>query len=78
MLTSVYRAVNGYTGNGNANGWTYLDPTTEDGMTEIWDNGINAAGVVKIPVCDMSTAYNNWVTCNIDADNYPCQPLTSD
>lgn len=75
-LTCRRRAVNGYTNNGNANGWSYLDPTNSDDMELIWNDGINAAGVVKIPVCSMSTAYNNWVTCDVDADNYPCQPLT--
>lgn len=45
-------------------------------MDLIWSDGINAAGVVKIPVCDMSTAFVNWISCDVDADNYPCQSLT--
>lgn len=67
------RAINGYTGNNNANGWTYLDPTSSSDMEKIWDSGINAGGVVNIPVCSMSTAYTNWVECSTDADSYPCQ-----
>lgn len=42
-------------------------------MQAIWDYGIEAGGVVNLPVCDMATAFNNWVDCDVDADNYPCQ-----
>ncbi|OTA98047.1 carbohydrate esterase family 3 protein [Hypoxylon sp. CI-4A] len=66
-------AINGYTNNNNANGWSHADPSNSDDMTRIWTDGINAAGVNTIPVCDLATAMNNWITCDIDADNYPCQ-----
>ncbi|KAH8645403.1 hypothetical protein BX600DRAFT_391288 [Xylariales sp. PMI_506] len=69
-------AINGYTSNGNANGWSYNDPTNAADLDSIWDNGINAAGVNTIPVCDMGTVFANWVECDISADNYPCQSLT--
>jgi hypothetical protein len=64
-----HRAVNGYKGNDNANGWTYLDPTTDAGMQAIWDYGIEAGGVVSLTVCSMATAFNNWIDCDTDVYN---------
>ncbi|KAF7558240.1 hypothetical protein G7Z17_g159 [Cylindrodendrum hubeiense] len=68
-------AVNGYVNNGNANGWALLNPEVAAEMDRIWNDGINAAGVVQIPVCDFGTAQYNWINCDVDADNYPCQPI---
>ncbi|XXH02567.1 hypothetical protein Hte_008944 [Hypoxylon texense] len=65
-------AVNGFTNNNNANGWSHADPTNAAAMERIWTDGVNAAGVNTIPVCDLATAMNNWITCDVDADNYPC------
>ncbi|KAI1765641.1 carbohydrate esterase family 3 protein [Hypoxylon sp. FL1150] len=65
-------AINGFTNNDNANGWSHADPTNADDLNRIWADGINTGGVNTIPVCDLATAMNNWITCDVDADNYPC------
>lgn len=66
------RAINGYTNNNNANGYSHADPTNSAAMERIWTDGINAAGVNTIPVCSLPTALKNWITCDFTADNYPC------
>ena len=37
------------------------DPTSEDALDDIFDNGIRAAGVVQIPVCGAEEACDNWL-----------------
>ncbi|KAM0796585.1 hypothetical protein BDR22DRAFT_825040 [Usnea florida] len=69
-------AVAGYKANGNKNGWPVADPTNPDTLNNIYDNGIQAAGVVQIPVCSGKEATENWDNYSSGSGkktaNYPC------
>jgi hypothetical protein len=64
-------AVRSWKGNGMKNGWGELDPEAKDGVADIIDNGINAKGIVNIPVCSFAEASaNGWP--GVDGDFWPC------
>ena len=69
-------AVAGYKANGNKNGWPVADPTNTATLNNIYDNGIQAAGVVQIPVCSGKEATENWDNYSSGSGkktaNYPC------
>ena len=69
-------AVAGYKANGNKNGWPVADPTNDATLNNIYDNGIQAAGVVQIPVCSGEEATKNWDNYSSGSGkktaNYPC------
>jgi hypothetical protein len=70
-----HSAVAGYKANGNKNGWGVADPTNPDTLSDIYDNGIQAAGVVQIPVCSGKEAIGNWESVSQGkkkSANYPC------
>ena len=70
-----YSAVAGYKANENKNGWGVADPTNPDTLNDIYDNGIQAAGVVQIPVCSGKEAIANWESVSQGkkkSANYPC------
>lgn len=75
-LTPGNRAVNSFAGNGNANGWSMLDPSnTVDGMDLVSEYNVTAPGVVMLPVCTASEAFSNWFSFTNGkpkSANYPC------
>ncbi|SCV50154.1 uncharacterized protein FFFS_09366 [Fusarium fujikuroi] len=72
----VNGAVNSFVGNGNANGWSMLDPSnTVDGMDLVSEYNVTAPGVVMLPVCTASEAFSNWFSFTngkSKSANYPC------
>ncbi|KAJ0152877.1 Berberine bridge enzyme-like 21 [Fusarium oxysporum f. sp. albedinis] len=72
----VNGAVNSFAGNGNANGWSMLDPSnTVDGMDLVSEYNVTAPGVVMLPVCTASEAFLNWFSFTNGkpkSANYPC------
>ncbi|WKT51246.1 hypothetical protein QSH57_016216 [Fusarium oxysporum f. sp. vasinfectum] len=72
----VNGAVNSFAGNGNANGWSMLDPSnTVDGMDLVSEYNVTAPGVVMLPVCKASEAFSNWFSFTNGkpkSANYPC------
>ena len=64
-------AITSWKNNGNVNGWSSTDPSTTEGMEDISDNGINAMGMVNIPVCSFDEAFNNAYP-DVSTPNYPC------
>lgn len=69
MLT--LSALKSWNNNGKKNGWASTDATTQGGMNDIMDNGINAQGVVNIPVCGFKEAIANGYP-DRGGDNWPC------
>ncbi|KAF2098318.1 hypothetical protein NA57DRAFT_57479 [Rhizodiscina lignyota] len=67
----VASAVKSWQNNGNKNGWASTDASTENGMRDVIDNGINAQGVVNIPVCSFPEAINNGYP-DENTPNWPC------
>ncbi|KFX86992.1 hypothetical protein V490_08662 [Pseudogymnoascus sp. VKM F-3557] len=70
-------AVAGYKANGNKNGWDVADPSNSKAADDVFDFGIRAPGVVRIPVCSEEEAFNNWskydnCTNTGMSKNYPC------
>lgn len=76
MRDSTCSALNGYAQNGNKNGWGAMNPTTEDDINLIFDEGVQAPGVVQIPVCSAKAAWGEWKDGISTDENYPC-PSTS-
>ena len=71
LLTTRHSAVRAWKNNGHKNGWAASDPTTENGMRDITDNGINAMGMVNIPICNFEEAYDTlWP--NSKSKYFPC------
>ena len=69
----VSRAVNNLNVNDGKNGWAQIDLTNNDALNDIFDNSIEAAGVVQIPVCGAEEAYNNWGNVGKGkSKNHPC------
>lgn len=64
-------AVASWKKNGQKNGWPSSDPATAEGMEDIFDNGINAMGLVNIPVCSFSEGVNNAFP-DTKTPNWPC------
>jgi hypothetical protein len=52
----VNSALTSWKANGKKNGWTSSNPSTMAGMQDVSNNGINAMGVVNIPVCSFEDA----------------------
>jgi hypothetical protein len=71
VQTLTGSAVGSWNDNGKKNGWASVDPTTADGLNTIYDKGINAPGMVNIPVCSMEEAFNNAYNY-VKTDNWPC------
>ena len=74
----VYSALNTYAANNNQNGGTEIDPTSEDALNDIFDNGIRAAGVIQIPVCSAQEAYTGWTAVmtggnQVRSPHFPCK-----
>jgi hypothetical protein len=63
--------VNSWKRNGKKNGWKSADANTKEGIDDLYDNGINAMGVVNIPVCSFEEAYNNAWPMK-ETPNWPC------
>ncbi|KAG8530286.1 uncharacterized protein KY384_004788 [Bacidia gigantensis] len=64
-------AVATYKKNNNANGAPEIDAGSPDAVSDIYDNGIRAAGITTIPVCKADEAWNNWQK-QAKTPNYPC------
>lgn len=67
----VRSAVKSWTNNGNKNGWPSADASTDAGMNDVLDNGVNAQGVVNIPICSMKEAIDNGYP-DENPPNWPC------
>ncbi|KAK9369874.1 hypothetical protein V1509DRAFT_638557 [Lipomyces kononenkoae] len=63
-------AVNGFWAN-NANGWAMADATQISTLNHIFDDGIQAPGVVQIPICTEDEAWENWFLSK-HSSNFPC------
>ncbi|KAG8526406.1 uncharacterized protein KY384_000062 [Bacidia gigantensis] len=64
-------AVATYAKAGNQNGGAAIDPSTADGVSDIFDHGVEAAGIVSIPICGYDEAWKNWCG-NKKTAHYPC------
>jgi hypothetical protein len=69
-------ALNGYANNGNENGWASFNPTTDDDLDVIYNLGVQAPGVVQIPVCTADIAWANWVGGFSTEENFPCHSFS--
>jgi hypothetical protein len=72
-----YSSLTSYAHNNNANGGPQLDPSTDTDFSDIYDGGLQAAGVINLPVCDGLTAWYNWQLADTSGANYPCTPLST-
>ena len=67
--------MNTFNANGKKNGGTLADPTNGDFISSVQDNGVQAAGIVTIPVCSAEEATKNWNTVSgggKKSAHYPC------
>jgi hypothetical protein len=70
-MNGLRSAVSSWNANGQKNGWAASDPTTQTGFADIMNNGLNAKGMVNIPVCSLAEAVNN-VQTGSSTTNWPC------
>lgn len=72
----LYRSVNSFNANNKQNGGTtQTNPSDPTFLSAVQDSGIQAPGVVNIPVCSAEEATNNWnVVSNggKKSKHYPC------
>lgn len=67
----VNSAVQAWKNNNEKNGWASTNADTPEGRDEIYEKGINAMGMVNIPVCSFSEAFGNAYP-DKNSDNWPC------
>ncbi|KAH8903098.1 hypothetical protein BR93DRAFT_941010 [Coniochaeta sp. PMI_546] len=67
----VNNAVNAWKANGKKNGWAKTNAYDPKSVQDIINQGLNAPGLVNIPVCSFAEAYNN-ARQKIVTPNYPC------
>ncbi|OBT85922.1 hypothetical protein VE02_04509 [Pseudogymnoascus sp. 03VT05] len=76
----VAGAVNTYkAANGNKNGGAPTDPSNSQTLSDLYDYGVRAPGVMNIPVCSAEIAFNYWDTYKMDdvgtkPDSWPPYP----
>ncbi|KFY89077.1 hypothetical protein V500_05953 [Pseudogymnoascus sp. VKM F-4518 (FW-2643)] len=68
----VVGAVNTYKANGNKNGGKPADPSNSQTLSDLYDYGVRAPGVMRLAVCNADTAFHNWD--NYLSDNIDIKP----
>ncbi|CAK7219748.1 hypothetical protein SBRCBS47491_003955 [Sporothrix bragantina] len=69
----VTGSLNSYAANGNANGGTPIDPTSDTSIASLVSQDITAAGYINFPVCSGEYAFSVWEDySDRTLPNWPC------
>lgn len=76
--------MNTYKANGNKNGGEPADPSNSKTLSDLYDYGVRAPGVMRLAVCNADTAFHNWDNYRLDNIDvkpsswppypWPCEP----